>query len=219
MKRRVIVFFCCIALIVGLAAGFVLRGVVSGQQIASGAASADPSASQQDAEDASGQKGQLVITAVKAMRAISEQDFEELSAFVDPEEGVTFTPYSTVDPTSNLTFSADDLADAEEDETSYVWGVSSSDSSPIRMTIPEYFDSYVWDADYWAVTELGIDTVLHSGNSLENVSDAYPGCHFVDFYLPATDDTDRDWSSLKLVFQQSGSEWYLVGIIHSEWTA
>ncbi|MCD8141924.1 MAG: hypothetical protein LUD83_01375 [Clostridiales bacterium] len=221
MKRRIIVFFCFIALIVGLAAGFVLRGLVSGQQPSShtGTATAEPSASQQDAEESADQKGRMVITAIKAVRAISEQDFETLSTFVDPEEGVTFTPYSTVDPTSNLTFSADDLADAGEDETAYVWGLSSSDSSPIKLTIPEYFDSYVWDADYWGVAELGIDTVLHSGNSLENVSDAYPGCHFVDFYLPATDDTDRDWSSLKLVFQQSGSEWYLVGIIHSEWTA
>ncbi|MCC8063768.1 MAG: hypothetical protein LIO70_01625 [Clostridiales bacterium] len=221
MKRRIVVFFCFIALIVGLAAGFVLRGLVSEQQPSShtGIATAEPSASQQDAEESADQKGRMVITAIKAVRAISEQDFETLSTFVDPEEGVTFTPYSTVDPTSNLTFSADELADAEEDETAYVWGLSSSDSSPIKLTIPEYFDSYVWDADYWGVAELGIDTVLHSGNSLENVSDAYPGCHFVDFYLPATDDTDRDWSSLKLVFQQSGSEWYLVGIIHSEWTA
>ncbi len=221
MKRRVIVFFCLIALIIGLAAGFVLRGLVSGQQPSShtGTTPAEPSASQQDAEESADQKGRMVITAIKAVRAISEQDFETLSTFVDPEEGVTFTPYSTVDPTSNLTFSAEVLSNTGTDETTYVWGLSSSDSSPIKLTIPEYFDSYVWDADYWGVAELGIDTVLHSGNSLENVSDAYPGCHFVDFYLPATDATDRDWSSLKLVFQQSGSEWYLVGIIHSEWTA
>ncbi|MCD7857181.1 MAG: hypothetical protein LUG55_05180 [Clostridiales bacterium] len=221
MKRRVIVFFCLIALMIGLAAGFVLRGLVSGQQLSShtGTTTAEPSASQQDAEESADQKGRMVITAIKAVRAISEQDFETLSTFVDPEEGVTFTPYSTVDPTSNLTFSAEVLSNAGTDETTYVWGLSSSDSSPIKLTIPEYFDSYVWDADYWGVAELGIDTVLHSGNSLENVSDAYPGCHFVDFYLPATDATDRDWSSLKLVFQQSGSEWYLVGIIHSEWTA
>ncbi len=221
VKRRVVVFFCFIALIVGLAAGFVLRGVVSGQPSAArtGTGAADASADQQDAEEIPSQKGQMIIAAVKAMRAISEQDFEALAAFVDPEEGVTFTPYSTVDPASNLTFSAEVLSNAGEDETTYVWGLSSSDSSPIKLTIPEYFDSYVWDADYRGVAELGIDTVLHSGNSLENVSDAYPGCHFVDFYLPATAATDRDWSSLKLVFQQSGSEWYLVGVIHSEWTA
>ncbi len=221
VKRRIIVFFCCISLIVGLAAGFVLRGVVSGQQSAvhTGATSADASTSQQDTEALPDQKGRLVIAAMKAMRAIAEQDFEALASFVDPEEGVTFTPYSTVDPTSNLTFSADNLAAAGEDDTSYVWGLSSSDSSPIKMTVPEYFDSYVWNANYWDVAEIGIDTVLHSGNSLENVADAYPDCHFVDFYLPATDGTDRDWSSLKLVFRLSGSDWYLVGIIHSEWTA
>lgn len=219
MKRHVVVFFCCISLIVGVAAGFVLRGLASGQLSAAHAvpAAADSSASQQDAE-ASSQKGRLVANAMKAARAIEEQDFETLATFVDPEEGVTFTPYSTVDRSSNLNFSAEELTAAGSDGTSYVWGVS-SDTSPIKMTIPEYFDSYVWDADYWSVSAIGIDTVLYSGNSLENVSDAYPDCHFVDFYLPSSDANGQDWSSLKLVFRQSDAEWYLVGVIHSEWTA
>jgi flagellar basal body-associated protein FliL len=29
---------------------------------------------------------------------------------------------------------------------------------------------------------------------------------------------NQDWESLKLVFEQSGNTWYLVGIIHEQWT-
>jgi hypothetical protein len=27
-----------------------------------------------------------------------------------------------------------------------------------------------------------------------------------------------DWESLRLVFQEEGGVWYLVGVIHDEWT-
>jgi hypothetical protein len=27
-----------------------------------------------------------------------------------------------------------------------------------------------------------------------------------------------DWASLKLVFENSNNEWYLVGIVHDQWT-
>jgi hypothetical protein len=27
-----------------------------------------------------------------------------------------------------------------------------------------------------------------------------------------------DWRSLRLVFMQDGDEWFLIGIVHDEWT-
>jgi len=42
----------------------------------------------------------------------------------------------------------------------------------------------------------------------------------VEYHFPGIDPQygGLDWRSLRLVFQQSGGEWYLVGIIHDQWT-
>ena len=55
-----------------------------------------------------------------------------------------------------------------------------------------------------------------SGNALENLTEAYPGCRCVDFSIPGTD--GLDWSSLKLVFQAGDTSWYLIGMVHGQWT-
>ena len=61
---------------------------------------------------------------------------------------------------------------------------------------------------------------MTGGNALENLADAYPGCRYVDFSIPSADPVNDglDWSSLKLVFQPEDDLWYLVGVVHGEWT-
>lgn len=218
MKRSVIVFFCIITFIIGLFSGFVLRALIQKPVLGGPRSAVDTANNAASADFSDNETDQLIGAAMRAARAISNDDYATLSHFVDPEYGVTFTPYSTVDFSSNLNFSADAIANAATDETDYIWGLDSA-SAPIRMTIPEYFDRYVWNTDYWSVTELGIDQVMYTGNSLETVADAYPDCRFVDFYIPSADPAGRDWFSLKLVFRKTDARWYLTGVIHSEWTA
>lgn len=42
----------------------------------------------------------------------------------------------------------------------------------------------------------------------------------VEYYLPGEnpDYGGLDWQSLRLVFQHKEGAWYLVGVIHDEWT-
>ena len=91
---------------------------------------------------------------------------------------------------------------------------------PIKLTIPQYFQRYVYDKDYTQATEIGIDRIITGGNALENLAEAYPGCRFVDFAFPSADPVNDglDWSSLKLVFQPGEFRWLLVGVVHGEWT-
>ena len=90
------------------------------------------------------------------------------------------------------------------------------------MTLPEYLGAYVFDADYTQAPIIGVDHVIASGNSLENVEDAYPEDRFVEFYFPGQDPASGglDWSALKLVFSdpEHAGDHRLVGVIHSEWT-
>ena len=162
----------------------------------------------------------LLHAAGLACEAISRRDFTALASYVHPDRGVTFTPYSTVDFDTDLTFTADQIRALEQDQTTYVWGLEDGRGLPIQMTMAQYLDRYVWDADYTRAPELGIDQIITGGNALENLAEAYEGCRFVDFCYPSADPVNDglDWSSLKLVFQAEGSRWYLVGVAHGEWT-
>lgn len=162
----------------------------------------------------------LLGAACMVNRLIQRQDWAALAAYVHPERGVTFTPYSTVEPETDLCFTADQIKNLAQDQNIYTWGFEDGRGDPIQMTLTQYFERYVYDRDYTQATEIGVDRIITGGNALENLVEAYPDCRFVDFCLPSADPVNDglDWSSLKLVFQVKGEHWYLVGIVHGEWT-
>ena len=162
----------------------------------------------------------LLGSACSVNRSIQRQNWSALAAYVHPERGVTFTPYSTVEPDSNLTFTPDQIKNLAQDQTIYTWGFEDGRGDPIQLTILQYFQRYVYDKDYTMAPEIGVDRIMTGGNALENLTEAYPGCRFVDFSFPSADPVNdgMDWSSLKLVFQPEGEHWYLVGVVHGEWT-
>lgn len=162
----------------------------------------------------------LLNTACAINLALQHQDYATLSSYVHPELGVTFTPYSTVNPETDLTFTADQIKNLEQDTTTYTWGVEDGRGSPIQMTMEQYFARYVYDTDYTQVPQIGVDRIITGGNALENLAEVYDQCRFVDFCFPSSDPVNNgmDWTSLKLVLKAENDSWYLVAIIHGEWT-
>lgn len=134
--------------------------------------------------------------------------------------GVTFTPYSTVDLQHDQCFTPEQVKNLPSDTNTYTWGYEDGRGEPIQMTATEYFSRFVFDADYTQAPRVGVDQIITSGNALENLTEAYPDCHFVDFCYPSRDPANEglDWCSLKLVFAGEKSSWYLVGVVHGEWT-
>lgn len=162
----------------------------------------------------------LLETATTVLEALKGEDYATLSTYVHTDYGVTFTPYSSVDFDYDLTFTPQQIKNAEEDTTLYKWGFYDGSGSTISLTIADYFSQFVYDADYTQATQLAVDKILISGNSLENVTEAYPDCRFVEFSYPSRDPQygGADWCSLKLVFAPGETDWYLIGIIHGQWT-
>jgi hypothetical protein len=58
------------------------------------------------------------------------------------------------------------------------------------------------------------------GNSIDNSQEYYPGARIVEYYFPGFDPqyAGMDWRSIRLVFMEENNIWYLVGIIHDQWT-
>lgn len=222
-------FACALCMAFGLLLGVLLpldltapasEGVISTPALPLEPAGSGGQDAQEDLLLDPGDNFLLLRAAALACDAIARRDFAALASYVHPDRGVTFTPYSTVDFDADLTFTAEQIRGWEQDQTAYIWGLEDGRGLPIQMTAAQYLNRYVWDADYTRAPEIGIDRIITGGNALENVAEAYEGCRFVDFCHPSADPVNDglDWSSLKLVFQAGDRGWYLVGVVHGEWT-
>ena len=80
----------------------------------------------------------LLDTAFYLLHTIKDRDYEALASLVHPERGVTFTPYSTVDFSTDLTFTPEQIRNLAEDDTVYTWGITDSTSPLLCLmrTIP-----------------------------------------------------------------------------------
>ena len=235
--KRFLIFPCILSLLIGLLVGILLPIRLSCGEKPAALVNAPsnftplPGVSQPDGNSSAAASATLeplvpeanfplLGSACAVNRCFQQGDWATLAAYVHPDRGVTFTPYSTVDLDSNLNFTASQIKNLAQDETVYTWGFEDGRGDPIQMTFAQYFERYVYDRDYTQVPQIGIDRIMTGGNALENLPDAYPGCRFVDFSFPSADPVNDglDWTSLKLVFLPEGEHWYLVGVVHGEWT-
>ena len=232
--KRFLIFPCVLCLVIGLLVGVLLPIDLWGDGIPpamtpSSAFNSTTAPNKSEGNSSSSENAEpldisdnfpLLSSACAVNGAIQRGNWAALSTYVHPSRGVTFTPYSTVDPESDLTFTVDQIKNLAQDQNVYTWGFEDGRGDPIKMTILEYFERYVRNADYTQASEIGVDRIMTGGNALENLAEAYPGCRFVDFSFPSADPVNDglDWSSLKLVFQAEGDRWYLVGVVHGEWT-
>lgn len=162
----------------------------------------------------------VLSLAPEVLKSLKAQNYVALSGFIHPEEGLTLVPYSTVEPGINLCFTAKEIAGAASNSNKYIWGLKDGSGLPIELTMTDYFKEYVFDVDYTTAPNIALNRVQQTGNSLENVEEAYPDCPYVEFNFSGIDPAleGMDWRSLKLVFSQYQGQWKLVALIHSQWT-
>jgi len=163
---------------------------------------------------------ELISPLTKAVvESLRDRDLQKLENYVHPIQGVRFSPYTYVSDT-DLVFKAEDIPSLFDNPNVYLWGVYDGSGKPIDMTFQQYFDRFVYDQDFANANQIGYNQILGSGNLIDNSHDYYPGAVIVEYYFPGFDPDlqGMDWKSLRLVFQELQDQWYLVGVIHSEWT-
>ncbi len=170
--------------------------------------------------DHTASNAELTAYAFEILEQIKAKDYDALSGNVHPEYGVVFSPYATVSLVSNKCFTAKQVADFAKDENHYVWGKYDGGDNPIDLTPAAYFEEFVFDRDFTQAPEIGVDTIIMSGNALENFTDVFPDARFVDFHIPAADADSEglDWTSLRLGFEEYKGLLKLTVVVHSEWT-
>jgi outer membrane murein-binding lipoprotein Lpp len=166
------------------------------------------------------QSSSLLSSALTVVELLQAQDMSGLSAHVHPAQGVRFAPYGYIDVQDNLVFSAQDIATLLASSQVNNWGAFDGTGDPIDFTFADYFDRFVYDQDFADPHMIGNNTLIGAGNTLININQAYPNGSFVEFHFTGFDSQylGMDWKSLRLVFEELNGSWFLVGIVHDEWT-
>lgn len=156
------------------------------------------------------------------LTALSDGDLAALASFVHPVHGVRFSPYGFVvtdEEAAHQVFSATELAVPGLLDETFQWGVYDGSGEFIILTFQQYLNQFVYNYDYANAPNIGWNTVMMQGNTLLNHDTVYPGSLFVDYHWPGSEEHDgMDWGTLRLVFTEHEGNWYVVGIIHDQWT-
>ena len=163
-------------------------------------------------ESVSTQAGQIIW-------ALKQKDMETLSRLVHPDKGVRFSPYTYV-RNEDLVFGPADIQNLMLEKGIHNWGYFDGTGQPIDLTPAEYFLRFVYDSDFVRPHQVGCNTVIGRGNTINNIATFYPRAIFIEYHFTGKDpqQSGLDWRSLRLVLEEQKGVWYLVGIVHDEWT-
>lgn len=162
----------------------------------------------------------ISLQAEKVLNLLAGKDMEKLVEFVHPVKGVRFSPYSYVDPVTDVVFMPGDLKGYFSSSVEYHWGRYDGTGDPINLTPAAYYDIFIYDQDYKKAERVSYNEQLFQGNMINNAPDVYPGSIIVEYHFTGFEPEygGMDWRSLRLVFEEFKGQWLLAGIIHDQWT-
>ena len=161
----------------------------------------------------------LEEAAEKVINALAEKDMAAVAEFVHPEQGVRFSPYTYVED-SHQVFAADELAGLAGSEEIFLWGNFDGTGDPIELTFDDYYQRFIYSADFANPEQMAVDEELGYSSMINNIANFYPGSSFVEYHFSGFEEEydGMDWVSLRLVFIEEDGSWFLVGIVHDQWT-
>ena len=157
--------------------------------------------------------------ATEVIALIKAKDLITLSTYIHPMDGLRFSPYAFVNATDQV-FSAEEVASLFADSAVYSWGTFSGSGTPIDINFADYYSKFIYDVDFANTHRLALNHRLGVSTSLDNSHEFYPGAMIVEYHFPGVDPQFEglDWRSLRLVFLEENNTWYLVCLIHDQWT-
>jgi hypothetical protein len=160
------------------------------------------------------QEAELVLKALQA------RNMAELAAHVHPLKGLRFSPYIHIDPTRSVVLQAGELPAALEDTKPRRWGSEDGTGDPIVRSFASYFARFVYDRDFLSAAERRVNEFGGKSTTKPNVREIYPDATVIEAHVPGAkpEYEGLDWASLLLVFEQYESRWYLVALVHDQWT-
>lgn len=161
----------------------------------------------------------LLMEASNVVYLMSINDYANLSLYVDPTDGVRVSPYQFVDTVNDIVLTVADMAGIATYPMTN-WGTYDGSGDPINLTGIDYYNQFIYNADFNTAPYIGQNVVITSGNMINNITTVYPGASFVEFHFDGFNPLYEglDWTSLTVVMKNVGGQWYLIGLVHGQWT-
>lgn len=162
----------------------------------------------------------LLSTVVEVVNLLKNEDMTNLSTHIHPSKGVRFSPYGYIDLQTSQLFNVSQVSALMTDTQIYTWGNYDGIGDPIELTFNDYYDKFIYDEDFANPHMIGNNHTIGTGNTINNIEEVFTNGVFVEFHFTGFDAQyeGMDWKSLRLVFEEDNGTWYLVGIVHDQWT-
>ena len=164
----------------------------------------------------------LLKTTQTILTLLKNKNYLAFANYIHPVEGIRFSPYGFVDTVHDIRLSKQKFINelGQPVQDMIVWGEFDGTGDPIKMTLNNYMQRFVYDVDFAKPEKRSINEFLGGGNSLNNLELVYKNCDFTESHFPGFDKKygGMDWRSLRLVFKVRDRKFFLVGIVHDEWT-
>ena len=153
---------------------------------------------------------------------LKNKNYSAFANYIHPVEGIRFSPYGYVDTVHDMKFSKQKFINetGKDGQEMIVWGAFDGTGDPIKMTLNNYMNRFVYDVDFIKPEKRKVNEFIGGGNSLNNLLSVYKGCEFTESHFSGFEEKygGMDWKSLRLVFRNRNGRFLLVGIVHDEWT-
>lgn len=154
------------------------------------------------------------VRATAAIGALKAKDMKKLASLVHPKKGVQFGLEGRVQ--NSPAFSAAQVEQLFSDTTEYLWGYVGGKPTEVRSTFAGLYQSTIYHQDFANAPVVVYGRIYRSGNGNVTVPS---GQIVVEYHFPGFDPKygGMDWTSLRLYFERSGGQWYLVSVIEDNW--
>jgi hypothetical protein len=164
----------------------------------------------------------LLKTTQTILTLLKSKNYLAFANYIHPVEGIRFSPYGFVDTVHDIKLSKQKFINQlrEQGQDMIVWGEFDGTGDPIKMTMNNYMQRFVYDVDFVKPEKRSVNEFIGGGNSLNNLKAVYTNCDFTESHFSGFDKKygGMDWRSLRLVFKVRDRKFLLVGIVHDEWT-
>ena len=152
------------------------------------------------------------------LKLLKTRSLDSLAAFIHPEKGVRFAPYGFISTQTNVLLTRSEIKKAFKEKRIHFWGRYDATGKKRRLTFADYYKRFIYDRPFDATKNITFNEIQRT-NFVQNIFDVYPDCIFADYlFLGSADFAEMDWKSLRLIFEEFEGQWYLVHIVHDEWT-
>ena len=155
--------------------------------------------------------------AAKAMKALKAKDYVALSTTIHPASGVRFSRYGIV-AASDVPMLPGQFIENIRSKAIFTWGTEENSKRQIRMDIPTYLSSFVYDADFLKANQISFNASAGKGNTIDLIQKNYVNDKYLEYYLSDAFAENAEWKTLTFVFENYKNQYYIVGMIHNQGT-